>query len=267
MALVEFAAIRIDEDRARAYVLARGGLREKARLEGIFGATGPDRQVVKELEALQNADGGFPVGGQPGAPSSVVATCHVLAEMCDMPPLAGSPSASRAVAFLRRTQLSDGSWLEPPQTAALAAGQAGQSPSALTADATYTILTLEPEHQDPIRRAETWLRRKLAGDQGGNETSTRTLGLAWAIWYRQLGARAHEVGWAFHHLSRRELTPTERAANLSLALDVSAGGRFTVSIVQALAKLAAAQQEDGSWDGSVGTTLVALRVFRGYGVI
>jgi uncharacterized protein GlcG (DUF336 family) len=52
---------------------------------------------------------------------------------------------------------------------------------------------------------------------------------------------------------------------------VSAGGRFALPVVQALGKLSAMQQADGSWPAepwlAVESTLTALRVFRGYGVI
>lgn len=267
MAVFELAPIRIDAERARAYVLAHGGLREKARLAGIFGATGPDREVVKALEALQNPDGGFPLRQEADAPSSVDTTCYILQQLKDLPPLAGSPMASRAVSFLRRFQLTDGSWEEP-------GGGTGRETAYLTANATYTILSLEPEHLDPVLRAEGWLRRNLAGVEPGaaEQPATETLALTWGVWLKLAAPRTSELAWAFAQLERQELEAPELAWWLTIALEAGAGGRFLLPIARLLARLAAMQDaETGGWPAEPGfeteSTLAALRVFRGYGII
>jgi hypothetical protein len=274
MAMVELAPIRVDAERARAYVLAHGGPREVARVDGLFGATGPNRNVVKELESLQNADGGFPGGGAQGGPGSVDATCYILQQLKDMPPLAGSPMASRAVAFLRRTQQTDGSWresgeaAEAPWAGPWAKPENAASGPYLTANAAYTILTLEPEHLDPVYRAAAWLRRAMAADAA--DLPTQTLGLAFGLYYRLHGPRSHEAAWSFTTAMKREMTADELAWFLTCALEVSAGGKFLVPVVQGLERLAAMQQDDGAWPAEPGleleSTLSALRVFRGYGI-
>ncbi|HYG57820.1 MAG TPA: hypothetical protein VD902_07095 [Symbiobacteriaceae bacterium] len=273
MAHIELAPIRVDAERARAFVLARATAREKARLQGIMGTSGPDRAVVKEIEALQNADGGFPAQGTPGGPSSVDATCFLLHQLKDMPPLPGSPMASRAIAYLRRVQLAGGSWQESPEAAALAGPWARpDNPAAaayLTALATYHILMLEPEHSDPLRRAMAWLRRDLAGDRG--PLPVQTLSLTWGIACRMLGQEAAESRWCFQQLSAAHMSPDELVWFLLAGLEAGAGGRYLLPLSERLAVLGAMQGEDGAWPGEEGlaleATLTALRVFRGYGVI
>ncbi|HWI54014.1 MAG TPA: prenyltransferase/squalene oxidase repeat-containing protein [Symbiobacteriaceae bacterium] len=265
MATVELSPIWVDAERARAYVLAHGAARDIARLEGIFGAVGPARDVVRGLEELQNPDGGFPAGQEPGGPSNIDATCYLLHQMKDLPPLSGSPMASRAVAYLRRVQQPDGSWVEGTKA------HGWQEPQYLTAVAVYTILAHEPEHMDPINRGAAWLRRTLSSDPTGAATPTQTLILAWTTFYRLFGQHAHETAWAFQTLAHRERDAAERARGLACALEVGAGGKFTLVLARLLAELAALQQEDGSWPAEAGfpleSTLTALRVFRGYGVI
>jgi hypothetical protein len=244
-------------------------MRDVARLEGIFGAVGPSREVVKELEALQNSDGGFAARQVPGGPSSIDTTCLLLHQMKDLPPLAGSPMASRGVAFLRRAQRPDGSWAETEEAAALAGPWA--EPRYLTALALFTITTLEPEHMDPLNRGAAWLRRALAVDPTGSGIPVQTLALTWTTFYRLFGAGAHEVTWALQTLLHRERSAADRAWGGACALEVGAGGKFVLPVVRLLAQLADLQQEDGSWPAEEGapleSTLTALRVFRGYGVI
>lgn len=269
MATVELSPIRVDAERARAYVLAHGAARDIARLDGIFGAVGPAREIARELEELQNPDGGFAARQMAGNPSSIDTTCYLLFQMKDLPPLPGSPMASRAVAYLRRAQRPDGSWMETDE--ALRVGHGWQEPKYLTALATYTILVHEPEHMDPISRGAAWLRRALASDPTGAATPTQTLILTWTTFYKLYGQRSHEAAWAFQTLLHRERDASERAWGLACALEIGAGGRFVLRIARLLSELAALQQEDGSWPGEEGfgleATLTALRVFRGYGVI
>jgi hypothetical protein len=275
MAVLDLPSIRVDGERARAFVLAQGGSRERARVEGIFGATGPDRQVVKALEGLQNPDGGFPLQQQAGAPSSVDSTCYILFQLKDMPPLAGSPMATRAVSFLRRSQQTDGSWRETPEVGEhapfWAASGDPKAQAYLTAVATYTILTLEPEHLDPVSRAMGWLRRALVQDPTGAQYYTQTLAMSWAVFFRLAGPKASETIWAFQALGRRELDAPQLAWWLACALETGIGGRFLLPLAQELGKLAAMQQADGAWPAEEGyaveSTLTALRVFRGYGVV
>lgn len=273
MTLVELPPIKVDIERARAFVLAHGNARERARLDGLFGVVGPARDVVKELEGLQNTDGGFPARGQAGAPSSIDATCYVLHQLKEMPPLAGAPMASRALAYLRRTQRPDGFWQESAEAAPLVGPWARpDNPGAalyLTAVAAFSVLTLEPEHMDPLRRAASWSRQELARD--GVEISTQTLVLAWGALCRLMGPESQEARWCFQQAAQRSMAAYEAAWFLLCGLEVGAGGSYVLPIAQRLAQLAGMQQEDGSWPAEPGfaleSTLTALRVFRGYGVL
>ncbi|MDB4894196.1 MAG: hypothetical protein JWN15_458 [Firmicutes bacterium] len=257
----------VDGERARAFVLAHAGSRDQARLAGIFAGARPEREVVKALEALQNPDGGFPLVQQPGNPSSIDTTCYMLSVLKDMPPLAGSPMASRAVAFLRRNQQPDGSWRESPEVATMSPFWTAQSdPKAtayVTANATYTIFTLAPEHMDPIGRAVRWLREAVNAD----DAYTQTLALAWAVLYRLDGPNRE----LFAQLEQRNLDAPALGWWLTCALEVGAGGPFLLPLAQQLDKLALRQRADGAWPAEEGfeteSTLTALRVFRGYGVL
>lgn len=244
--------LAVDVDKARAFVLAQGTARDAARLAGLFGRTQPEREVVKELERLQNPDGGFPLRQQPGGPSSVDATCCVLAQLRDLPPLAGSPMAARAVAFLRRSQAVDGSWTE-----------AG---AYLTARAAYTLVVMEPTHIDPIVRAAKWLRASGPDLQAHSPA----LYLAAAVWRRVLGPDASEPSSAYEGLAGRELSATELAGWLTTFVELGLDARWLPLVLRLLERLAALQQPDGSWPadegGAVEATLQALRVFRGFAV-
>lgn len=268
---MQLPSLIVDGERARAFVLAHAGSTDQARLEGIFAGARPEREVVKALEALQNPDGGFPLVQQPGNPSSIDTTCYMLSVLKDMPPLAGSPMASRAVAFLRRNQQADGSWRESPEVVALSPFWTAQDdPKAtayVTANATYTILTLEPDHMDPIGRAARWLRRAVSVADAFNQT----LLLTWAVLYRLDGALANPTRAAFAQLEQRPLDAPELGWWLSCALEVGAGGPLLLPLAQQLGKLALRQRADGAWPAEEGfeteSTLTALRVFRGYGVL
>jgi len=309
----------VDVAGARAFVLAHGSAVDVARLEGIFGRTEPDRRVVKLLEGLQNPDGGFPItavaGGLeaekdsitvpdapraarddatvPGGPatagktgasgeSSVAATCLVLAQLRDIPPLAGSPMASRAVAFLRRSQAVDGSWSE----AVAGPGSEVQDwPGRvnLAAGAAYVLAVMEPDHPDPIVRSAKWLRRTLAdegehisADRAGRTSPDRpdgihgrTLSLAAAVW-GHTGDRSSQDG-AYRHLERLDLAAPDLAGWLTTFVELGVSARHLGMVLRQLDRLAAMQQADGSWPGGDGSaveaTLTALRVFRGFGLV
>lgn len=268
-------AFSVDVERARAFVLAHGGLRDQARLDGIFGRSEPERAAVRELEQLQNPDGGFPLQQREGNPSSVDTTLCLIAQLKDIPPLAGSPMASRALAFLRRMQEPDGSWRESKAVAPIAPDWAKQeSPEAiayLTANATYTLLTMEPEHQDPIVRGSRWLRNDLGRYGSGDSAYSQTLFLAGAIWKKVVGPNSNEKAWAYDLLTRRSLTATELGWWLTTVVETGLEARFFVTIYNKLSSLGAMQQADGSFPAEEGfaveSTLTALRAFRGFKLI
>jgi len=228
---------------------------------------------VEELERLQNPDGGFPLMDRPGGPSSVDATCYILSQLRDLPPLAGSPMASRAVAFLRRSQGVDGSWEESPEAAAASPPWAqAADPRArayLTAVAAYTLQVMDPAHADPIARASDWLRAALAG--GPERAYSQTLFLAAAVWGRHLEPGAPERDRAYDLLERRELAAPELAWWLTTFVELGLEARYLALVLRQLRRLAGMQREDGGWPAEEGlaveSTLTALRVFRGFGLV
>jgi hypothetical protein len=262
LATWDFPALRVHVERARAYVLAHGGSREQARLAGILSGERPPKPVVTELEALQQADGGFPWEEQTGNPSSIETTCVVLAQLKDLPPLAGSPMASRAVAYLRRQQQVNGSWQEVAATE-------HQGSSYLTAHAMFSILTLEADHRDPVLRGMRWLSANL-----GVPDNAATYGLAAATAVRLGGTEALLVAdrctAAFY--AHKETSAHNLASFLTCALEAPLGGAHLLPIIGLLTTLASQQQDDGSWPGATKTeqverTLTALRVAKGFGVL
>lgn len=270
---LDLGSVRVDAEGARAYVLAHGGERERTRLSGIFGVSAPPREVVRSLEVLQNRDGGFPAGQAAGQPSAVESTCFVLEQLKEMAPLAGSPMASRAVSFLRRSQQADGSWQESPEVQPLAPpwSRAAEPGSAayLTALATYAIFTLDASHLDPVVRAAGWLRRALVRE--GVEPYSQTLALFWAVWLKLHGADSTEATWSFEQLLHRDLQAPVLAWWLSCAHAVGAGGRCLVPLARQIARLSEMQRADGAWPAEAGldveSTLQALRVLKGYGIL
>lgn len=252
---------QIDAARAKAFVLANGGAVEVARLEGILGRDQPDRAVVRLLEERQNPDGGFPADA---GSSSVAATCAMLRWLRDIPPLAGSPMAGRAVSFLRRSQQVDGSWIDPGTTGAAAQAY-------MTARAVYTLLVAEPDHPDPIARGARWLRGALAGREGGAEAAT--LILSASVWGRPPGGGPGDAmaDAACGALEGRALSAWDLALWLTTFVDLGLAARHLGLAVGLLDRLAGMQQPDGGWpaegDGRVEVTLAALRVFRGFGLL
>lgn len=252
MLAIELGSIAVDVQRARAYVLAHGSLLDQARLAGILGAAGPDRSLVKEVEARQNTDGGFPPAGEPDGPSSLDETCAMLAQLKDMPPLAGSPMASRALSFLRRMQQPGGSWNEALPEAAY-----------VTARSTFTLVTMDREHLDPVMRGAAWLQHAIASE---GEAQAQTLAFFWATWVKLHGSRTAQGDQAFTQLVQRDVAAADLAVWLSCALEVGAGGPYLVPLAQGLVRLASLQGPHGEWL-TVDDTLRALRVLRGYNVI
>lgn len=250
-----FATLRVNQQGARAFVLAHATPVERARLESIVGTSPAPREVVQHYEGLQNPDGGFCAGFEQGTPSALAATLQALGHLRGLPPLSGSPMATRALSYVRRNQETDGSW-------------AGHIE--LTAQSGYLLVTLDPSHLDPVSRADLWLRRQF-DDQSVQPPSSMALGMISALWYRLHGLQSPRVAETYLQVSRRPLQSIELAGWLLAALEVGVGGRYLVPLLRMMTRLAELQQQDGSWscdgEGAVETTLQALRVFRGYDLI
>jgi len=249
------STLRVSLGAARDYVLAHANPVECLRLENILGTGPASREVAQHYEVLQNLDGGFGAKFDQGAPSSLSETLQALGWLRGLPPLSGSPMATRAVSYVRRNQDTDGSWggnLE------------------LTARSGFLLVTLDPSHLDPVSRADRWLRGRC-DDQGLGRWSNGVLGMASALWYRLHGVQSPLVGVTYQEVSRRTLDSLGLAEWLLGALEVGVGGRFVMPLAGMLTRLVGLQHQDGSWSGdgagSVETTLQALRACRGYDLV
>lgn len=260
---------QIGLERARAFVLAHADALGTARLGGILEGARPPKELVKALEAVQNPDGGFPCGwvqalGKPepdgeGAvrPSSLDATCSLLDQLRDLPPLTGSPMASRALSYLRRSQNRDGSWWEE---GAPVPGPEGAA--YLTATVSFTLLTLDPSNRDPINWGLKWLEEYPG--PWSQPTAFRTWGAACC--HRGVDSPLAIRSWE----RAMSCGNGDLAGFLSTALIAGVGGRYLVDLHQLLSFLFDARQEsDGGWPGPdrVEATLMALRIARGFDLI
>jgi squalene cyclase len=102
--------MRIDNDRARAWIEEHGSALDRLRLTTLLGETTP-AAVPDEIRALQNSDGGFPVGLVAGRPSALSPTAYVLAWLRDLR-LTDSAEAGRALEFIIKRQSPRGIWRE-----------------------------------------------------------------------------------------------------------------------------------------------------------
>lgn len=103
----------IDIERARAFVESRGTELDRARVAALRDRVVPEA-VPDAIVALQNADGGFPVGLVAGRPSALSPTAYVLTWLRDLE-LVDSEVGQRALAFIEGRQLPRGIWREQPE--------------------------------------------------------------------------------------------------------------------------------------------------------
>jgi hypothetical protein len=106
--------VDVDIDKSIAFIESRGSDLERARLNCILYGTQPDRQVIRNLNDLQNIDGGFPFGMVKCNLSTINDTTVALWWMEELVLLSTYPGR-RAFSFLLSRQLDDGSWNENPQ--------------------------------------------------------------------------------------------------------------------------------------------------------
>ncbi len=102
--------MRINIDQARAWIEQHGTALDRLRLTTLLGASAPEA-VPDDIRALQNADGGFPVGLVAGRPSALSPTVYVLSWLRDLR-LTDSDAARRAIAFIINRQTQRGIWRE-----------------------------------------------------------------------------------------------------------------------------------------------------------
>lgn len=220
----------IDTERVRAAVLAQGTPVQIAQMQALLMEQPAPKEIARALMAPQQADGGFP--GPDGGASDLLATCSVLAEMRALPPLGGSPAASRALSFLRRTQGPDGSWAGDP---------------VVTAEALFALALMDPTHQQPARLAAGW----LVGEEVEGVSAVLR---AAALWL--LGARPGRPlpDWALGRLGSRAvdqilLPPLPHSGpDLAVALarcgEAALGGKWHRPLQEGLGALAADPPDD-----------------------
>lgn len=261
--------MKLDLERATAFVETQGSALDRARVHVITG-TVQLMEVPDELRALQNADGGFPVGLVVGRPSALSPTAHALSWLRDLQ-LVERAEAQRALAFIAARQMPRGIWRErldvqpfnPPPWMDPESTAADVYTTALCAG---TIAVLSDDDL-PVDLAVNWLQTQQGPD-----------GLL-------IGFKAHS-SWlavpAFERINGQEGRATRRLiAGLGDILDEEWPGSMLAWMLQCLLDagytrrtqllnrawqfLVAAQQPDGSFsvdegDDPIQTTIQAIDV-------
>jgi hypothetical protein len=106
--------MKIDIEKAAAFVYQNGDEIQKARLDAILKKRKPSDDIVKSIEELQNPDGGFPYKQVRGELSTLNNTEGMLVWLDDLGCLR-SDIGKRAFHFLLTMQKEDGSWDENPE--------------------------------------------------------------------------------------------------------------------------------------------------------
>ncbi len=268
----------MDIGKSVAFIESRGSELEKVRLNYILRGARPPADVVQKLINLQNADGGFPFGMQPGKLSTINETTVALWWLEEMD-LLYSPLAHFAFDYLNRTQQAEGYWDEDPRLTQyelppwIKLGDL-YTQLYLTAYVAYWLAAAGKTTQPAFRKSLHFLIRNQ--DETG-----KFLGYLHTTWiatgvflmagkhYITIASKAHQV------LSDRRTAEWEDS-QLAWALDCLSKGGLpkTDSFVRAsLSELKRRQKLDGSWaseDGegaAVGATIQAIKVFKHYGLI
>lgn len=155
----------IDIERARAFVEAQGTAVDRARAAALRGVV--PNAVPDVIVALQNADGGFPIGLVPGRPSALSATGQVLMWLRDLK-LVDTETGQHALAFVAGRQLPRGIWRERPEVA-LSDPSPWIDPDSTAADVYITALCANAlavlsDDELPVDLAVNWLQTQQARD-------------------------------------------------------------------------------------------------------
>jgi hypothetical protein len=252
MALLASARSGFDWRSTIAYVDQNGSEMERARLRGILGRARPDAKIVRQLEARQNTDGGFPYGMLPGRLSTIESTAAALGWMEDLG-LLHSGLVERAVMYLLAAQRPDGSWDEPPGLVRYA------PPPHLTpgdprvrclatARVGFWFARLGEPGGDAVARAAAYLRERQS--PGGRfQGFLQTTWTAAAMFRLAEGAASEEALSAADALAMVEPErwyPGALTDMLNCLGDAGVSG--TLSFIQSsLTRLVSLRQPDGSW--------------------
>jgi hypothetical protein len=263
---------------ALAFVAQKGSALEQARLQhALFGAA-PGPEVIRFLDELQNADGGFACGQKHGDPSALNDTLLGLWRLDDLGMLA-TTHGRRAIQYLLATQQADGGWDEvpppvdysPPPWAVPGDLRARLYLSAYAAY--WLALAPQPAQAAALAAALAFLQKHQAA-------SGRLYGYLHATW---LAASAFTLaGLAYAESAQQALAAMQNwpledwvdSAPWALSCFARAGlGRRHPLIEKCLAELACRQRPDGSWsseDGdafAVNSTVDTLKALAAYGLV
>jgi hypothetical protein len=265
-------------ERSVGFVQRRGSPVERARLAAILWDKAPRQQVLDELAAAQNPDGGFAYRMEPGQVSSVGNTAFVLQWLDDMKVRRG-PIVEPACRFLLDRQQADGGWDEPEAIQALSPPE-WREPGRiearvwLTAYCAHVLIRFgfaEAEgsgcpalfllaHCDETGRLAgylraTWIALPMLALHPGRDSEPFRRAMSVVEVHYAADWDASRVAWLLRCLGDAGLP-----AEVGL-------------VARCLADLEGKQRPDGSWgsedgeDHAAGATVEALRVLRAYGRI
>ena len=251
-------------EKAVKFVGDNGNEVEQARLDYILAGEHPSEEVIANLFAHQQIDGGWsPFWAD--AYSSLDATCFRLSQAEQLGITESDNTIRRAVNFLAQRQISDGSWDEDEKVADLAPPWA--KPGDLSAKLYLTAncglwLALLGNPDNRALKAAEYLQAYLDRD-GHLPSFLHAHWLAGGLWYKLKWQAATRV---FDYLSKR--IGSLAASNLSwLIITMCAAGVPTSHhlVNEAVMLLDRSQQEDGYWESEDGpgqnvhSTLEAVR--------
>ncbi len=256
---------------ARTFVETTGTALDRARLAALLDRVVPPT-VPEAIQALQNTDGGFPVGLVAGRPSALSPTALALTWLRDLQ-LIESSEAQRALAFITARQAPRGIWREHPEVLQFNPPP-WMDPDSTPADIYTTALcanTLAVLGDDelPVDVAVAWLQTQQARDGLLTGFRAHSSWLAVPAFERILGQETRATRRLIAGLGMNlspEWSPAMLAWMLQSLLDAHYTRR-TELLNRAWLMLNDAQQPDGSFvaeegEDPVQTTLQALDVAR-----
>jgi hypothetical protein len=259
-------------ERAIAFIQKHGDAIDRARLAAILFGHPPGPLALRTLAEAQRPDGGF--AAEKPSFSTVAATAYVLYRCDDMRYTYG-PLVTAACQFLLQRQCLDGGWDEVGALRAYAP-PAWQMPGRLESRLWLTgccshILQQLGYHQRGRRRGPSQFLLAFQ-DRAGAIGDERSTWLALPTLAQDPGPGSRAFAAALEACERAygpHWTNADLAWMLRCLLD--AGVPAGMSLVRrALVDLEARQGRDGGWDvlgDQASTTLQALRVFKGYGML
>lgn len=258
------------------FIQTRGDWVLQARLAAITSAAPALDLVLNALTAGQNPDGGWPLNGTAGRPTSLYDTCRFLSWLNELDE-GGSEMAERARALLVARQSPRGWWREsqdllpfnPPLW------MDAESDEALVYTTALCAATLASYDENPLEvdQAVNWLQGQIAPT--GLLPGFRIEATAWAI--PAFVANGHRETRSVKRMLMglgKVLSPEWDAPTLATMLTgLSQAGfpRATREVERGLALLGDLQRPDGGWNDGDGKpdaqlTLQIIRAARRFGL-